>query len=113
MLLAYNRAAAAGKPLLVCFIKTTVKMRMENALENRDTVGVADAVLLDDPDNTEEFTENLRKRFRGDIIYVSWKYLLGFAWPLETISTLKGQNATFFWILLHASLQRIWNILGG
>lgn len=46
-------------------------MRMENALENRDTVGVADAVLLDDPDNTEEFIENLRKRFRTDIIYVS------------------------------------------
>lgn len=43
---------------------------MENALENRDTIGVADAVLLDDPDNTEEFIENLRKRFRGDIIYV-------------------------------------------
>lgn len=43
---------------------------MENALEIRDTFGVADAVLLDDPDNTEEFIENLRKRFRGDIIYV-------------------------------------------
>ncbi|CAL8120285.1 unnamed protein product [Orchesella dallaii] len=44
-------------------------MRMENALENRDTFGVSDAVLLDDPDNTDEFIENLRKRFRGDIIY--------------------------------------------
>lgn len=46
-------------------------MRMENALENRDIGGVADAVLLDDPDNTEEFIENLRKRFRAEIIYVS------------------------------------------
>jgi len=43
---------------------------MENAFESRDTLGVHDAVLLEDPNNTEEFIENLRKRFRGDIIYV-------------------------------------------
>lgn len=45
---------------------------MENALEDREAVGVPDAVLLDDPNNTAAFTENLRKRFRADIIYVSF-----------------------------------------
>jgi len=44
---------------------------MENALEDRDAVGVSDAVLLDDPNDTPAFIENLRKRFRGDLIYVS------------------------------------------
>lgn len=44
---------------------------MENALEDRDAVGVSDAVLLDDPNDTAAFIENLRKRFRGDLIYVS------------------------------------------
>ncbi|OXA52598.1 unconventional myosin IC [Folsomia candida] len=42
---------------------------MENALEDRDAVGVSDAVLLDDPNDTAAFIENLRKRFRGDLIY--------------------------------------------
>ncbi len=61
----------SGKNIILYLqLQFKFKMRMENALENRDTIGVADAVLLDDPDNTEEFIENLRKRFRGDIIYV-------------------------------------------
>lgn len=45
---------------------------MENALEDREAVGVPDAVLLDDPNDTDAFIENLRKRFRGDLIYVSF-----------------------------------------
>ncbi len=45
---------------------------MENALEDREAVGVSDAVLLDDPNDTAAFIENLRKRFRGDLIYVSF-----------------------------------------
>jgi hypothetical protein len=40
-------------------------------LEARNTIGVSDAVLLDDPNNTEAFIENLRKRFSGNLIYVS------------------------------------------
>lgn len=38
---------------------------------SRSAIGVNDAVLLDDPNSTDEFIENLRKRFRGDWIYVS------------------------------------------
>jgi hypothetical protein len=44
---------------------------MENALEDREAVGVSDAVLLDNPNDNPAFIENLRKRFRKDLIYVS------------------------------------------
>lgn len=37
--------------------------------EARNTIGVNDGVLLDDPNNTDAFIENLRKRFKGDLIY--------------------------------------------
>ena len=44
--------------------------RMENALESRKRIGVNDAVLLSDTDSPDVFIENLRKRFKADIIYV-------------------------------------------
>lgn len=42
---------------------------MERHLEDRDRVGVADAVLLEDYTNEHTFVDNLEKRFRGNIIY--------------------------------------------
>jgi len=39
--------------------------------EARNTIGVNDAVLLHDPNDSGAFIENLRKRFKGDLIYVS------------------------------------------
>lgn len=47
---------------------------MERGLHERDRVGVQDFVLLEDFENEEAFIENLRKRFRENLIYVS-KYL--------------------------------------
>ncbi|XP_076338639.1 unconventional myosin-Ic-like isoform X2 [Tachypleus tridentatus] len=42
---------------------------MENALHARDRVGVQDFVLLEDYRNEESFIENLRKRFKENLIY--------------------------------------------
>jgi len=44
---------------------------MEAALAARDVVGVEDFVLLEDYSNISAFVDNLRKRFRESLIYVS------------------------------------------
>jgi len=44
---------------------------MEAALAARDVVGVEDFVLLEDFGNISAFVDNLRKRFRKSLIYVS------------------------------------------
>lgn len=44
---------------------------MESALLERDKVGVEDFVLLNNHLSLEEFLENLEKRFKHDLIYVS------------------------------------------
>lgn len=43
---------------------------MEAALVARDVVGVQDFVLLEDFNNIDAFIDNLRKRFRENLIYV-------------------------------------------
>lgn len=48
-----------------------VYIGMEKSLHERDRVGVQDSVLLDDYTNEKTFVENLRKRFKENIIYVS------------------------------------------
>jgi len=48
-----------------------VNWQMEAALSARDVVGVEDFVLLEDFSNIEAFVDNLRKRFRESLIYVS------------------------------------------
>lgn len=50
---------------------------MESHLEDRDRVGVADAVLLEDYTSEDAFVNNLQKRFNEDVIYVSIVKLLG------------------------------------
>ena len=45
--------------------------QMEAALAARDVVGVEDFVLLEDYSNISAFVDNLRKRFRESLIYVS------------------------------------------
>lgn len=45
------------------------KQAMENALHSRDRVGVQDFVLLEDFESEKAFVENLRKRFKEDLIY--------------------------------------------
>lgn len=44
---------------------------MEKSLEDRDRVGVQDAVLLENFTSEKAFVENLEKRFKENIIYVS------------------------------------------
>ncbi|XP_055328094.1 unconventional myosin IC-like [Paramacrobiotus metropolitanus] len=42
---------------------------MENSIQNRETVGVEDFVLLENYRSEDAFVENLRKRFQEDLIY--------------------------------------------
>lgn len=44
---------------------------MEHQLHDRDRVGVQDAVLLEDFNNQDVFVDNLQKRFKEHVIYVS------------------------------------------
>lgn len=46
---------------------------MESALTARDRVGVQDFVLLENFTSEAAFIENLRKRFKENLIYVSGK----------------------------------------
>lgn len=47
---------------------------METHLHDRDRVGVQDAVLLENYTSEEVFVDNLKKRFKEDIIYVREKF---------------------------------------
>jgi myosin-1 len=44
---------------------------MESALHQRDHIGVQDTVLLENYESEDAFLENLRKRFKANLIYVS------------------------------------------
>lgn len=48
-----------------------VRLTMESALTARDRVGVQDFVLLENFTSEAAFIENLRKRFKENLIYVS------------------------------------------
>lgn len=51
-----------------------VRAMMESALTARDRVGVQDFVLLENYTSEAAFIENLRKRFKENLIYVSsWR----------------------------------------
>ncbi|KAI4471103.1 myosin [Holotrichia oblita] len=43
---------------------------METSLKDRDKVGVQDTVLLENYTDENVFVDNLRKRFKEDLIYV-------------------------------------------
>jgi myosin-1 len=49
---------------------------MEDILHARDKVGVEDFVLLENYKDQNAFIENLRKRFKENLIYVSLYSLL-------------------------------------
>lgn len=44
---------------------------MESALQARDRIGVQDFVLLEDFKSEDAFLDNLRKRYKSGLIYVS------------------------------------------
>lgn len=58
----------------VCAYQTVssegVRVMMESALTARDRVGVQDFVLLENHTSEVAFIENLRKRFKENLIYV-------------------------------------------
>lgn len=47
---------------------------MERGLHDRDRAGVQDFVLLENYQSEDAFIDNLRKRFKENLIYVS-KYM--------------------------------------
>lgn len=47
-----------------------MRLVMESALTARDRVGVQDFVLLENYNSEAAFIENLRRRFRENLIYV-------------------------------------------
>ncbi len=51
--------------------RQSFKSGVESALHARDQTGVQDFVLLEDYTNVEAFLDNLKKRFKADLIYVS------------------------------------------
>lgn len=51
-------------------IEGRVRLVMESALTARDRVGVQDFVLLENHNSEAAFIENLRRRFRENLIYV-------------------------------------------
>lgn len=51
-----------------------VRAMMESALTARDRVGVQDFVLLENYTSEAAFIENLRKRFKENLIYVSHSF---------------------------------------
>lgn len=53
-------------------------------LHQRDKVGVDDFVLLENFEDKGAFLENLQKRYKENIIYVSFKYTLLFNINLDT-----------------------------
>lgn len=50
--------------------KKPLQLNMEGALIARDRVGVQDFVLLDSHTSESAFLDNLRKRYRENLIYV-------------------------------------------
>lgn len=54
-----------------------VRAMMESALTARDRVGVQDFVLLENYTSEAAFIENLRKRFKENLIYVSVLFRAG------------------------------------
>lgn len=54
---------------------------MESALHARDHIGVQDFVLLENYTSVDAFIENLRKRFKANLIYVSPQLVMGYGVP--------------------------------
>jgi len=70
---------------------------MERDLHARDRVGVQDFVLLEDFQSVDAFVDNLRKRFKENLIYVSRQYFcmsLGFMSQQKQLGCIVGLHWT-------------------
>lgn len=56
-------------------IEGRVRLVMESALTARDRVGVQDFLLLENHNSEAAFIENLRRRLRENLIYVTEQFL--------------------------------------
>lgn len=67
-----------------------VRAMMESALTARDRVGVQDFVLLENYTSEAAFIENLRKRFKENLIYVSESFVhkAYFSWLFHSVWVL-------------------------
>ena len=59
---------------------------MESALHQRDHIGVQDSVLLENYESEDTFLENLRKRFKANLIYVSVTVVLFMLYVWEGVT---------------------------
>ena len=99
---------------------------MESALQARDRIGVQDFVLLEDFKSEDAFLDNLRKRYKSGLIYVSierrenllnytkvWFDLRGAHLQRASHSTLHSRaeldSSTRFFLSLSAIIICIWN----
>lgn len=73
-----------------------VRVTMESALTARDRVGVQDFVLLENFTSEAAFIENLRRRFRENLIYVrlKWEDSSGEGAGEETEAGLRGKEGS-------------------
>ena len=69
---------------------------MESALHQRDHIGVQDSVLLENHESEDAFIENLRKRFKANLIYVSLPYVVKSGLP-----RLKELSCDCVYIYIH------------
>jgi len=73
---------------------------MERDLHARDRVGVQDFVLLENFQSVDAFVDNLRKRFKENLIYVSRQYFgmsLDFMSQQEKLGCIVGLHWTDNW----------------
>lgn len=80
-----------------------VRAMMESALTARDRVGVQDFVLLENYTSEAAFIENLRKRFKENLIYVSGRG--GMDMCTAIIKMVTCVPALFIRIYLHFKLR--------
>lgn len=59
-------------------IEGRVRLVMESALTARDRVGVQDFLLLENHSSEAAFIENLRRRFKENLIYVMILFIMMF-----------------------------------
>ncbi|XP_033231321.1 unconventional myosin IC isoform X2 [Belonocnema kinseyi] len=69
---------------------------MERGLHERDRVGVQDFVLLEDFENEKAFIENLRKRFRENLIYTYIGQVLVSVNPYKKLPIYDQETIEFY-----------------
>lgn len=77
-----------------------VRAMMESALTARDRVGVQDFVLLENYTSEAAFIENLRKRFKENLIYVSWCSEEGGGSTAYQSPESKRNQITMYWLIV-------------